>query len=98
MAQFIGAILLWRRKMIGRRLVVAGCAVAILLGVVVLGDTTIGISGDPTREPLAISIVVAVGLVLPIVTLVLAMLPSTTKWIRAKQNAVAPQYYPPYPG
>lgn len=98
LALFIGAILLFQRKMIGRRLVVGGCVVAILFGIAAIGDMVIGISGDPSREPVSIGFAVLVGIVVPVLTLVLAMRPSTTVWIRAKQNALAPQFYPPYPG
>ena len=38
------------------------------------------------------------GLVFPIATPVLALLPSTTAWIQSRPNPVMPQYYPPYPG
>lgn len=98
LALFIGAILLFRRKTIGRRLVVGGCAVAALFGVAAIGDMVIGISGEPSREPVSIGIAVVVGIVVPVLTLVLAMLPSTTAWIRAKRYAIAPQFYPPCPG
>jgi hypothetical protein len=98
LALLIGAILLFRRKTIGRRLVVGGCAVAVLFGVAAIGDMVIGISGDASREPVSIGIAVIVGIVVPVLTLVLAMLPSTSAWIRAKRNAIAPQFYPPYPG
>lgn len=98
LALFIGAILLFRRRMIGRRLVVGGCAVAILFGIAAIGDMVIGISGDPSREPVSIGFAVLVGIVVPVLTLVLAMLPSTAVWIRAKRNVLAPQFYPPYPG
>lgn len=97
LALLIGAILLLLRKMIGRRLVVSGCVMAVVLGMIVMCDMIIGISGNPSREPVSIGLTVMMGFVFPVVTLVLAMLPSTAMWIRAKQNAVAPQY-PPYQG
>lgn len=95
---FVGAIALFRRKMIGRWLVVGGCAMAILFGIAALGETVIGFSGNPSREPAEIGMTILVGLVFPILTIVLAMLPSTARWIRAKQDVVAPPYYSPYPG
>ncbi|MUM28612.1 hypothetical protein FZI88_21195 [Mycobacterium sp. CBMA295] len=98
---FNGAILLWRRKMIGRWLIVGGCAVAILLGLVAFAELLIGISGEPSHEPAAFGTLAVLGFVFPILTLVLALLPSTTNWICAKQNPqdpVAPQVYSPFQG
>lgn len=98
LALFIGAILLFRRTMIGRQLVIVGCAMAAVFGVAAIGDMIIGISGEPSREPVSIAVAVVAGLVLPVLTLVLAMLPSTRTWIRAKHNAITPGAYRPYPG
>ncbi|MGV0810593.1 hypothetical protein ABQF34_01385 [Mycolicibacterium boenickei] len=92
LALLIGAVLLWRRRMIGRWLIVVGCTVAILAGVVPVIMTI-------EERDLTSVLVYAVPLgVFPILTLVLTLLPSTAKWVRAKQNAVAPQYYPSFPG
>ncbi|MGV0807637.1 hypothetical protein [Mycolicibacterium setense] len=106
LALFIGAIALFRRKMIGRRLIIGGCAVAILSGLAALCDMAIGITGNPSREPVGFGVAIIVGLVFPIVTLVLAMLPSTARWIQAKPAKLHPaaaqayqpsQASPPYP-
>lgn len=89
----IGTVMLLLRKMIGRWLVVAGCAVSIVSSVISLGmSSTVAdyqISGRGAD---------AVGLIFPIATLVLVLLPSTTAWIQAKQNSAAPPPYPPYRG
>ncbi|MCV7066666.1 hypothetical protein H7H51_14835 [Mycolicibacterium farcinogenes] len=90
----IGAVSLFRRKSIGRRLVVGGCAVLIVIGIVFVG----GAITESHADFDSVGIPMIVGLVFPILTLVLAMLPSTARWIRAKQNVVVPPYYPPYPG
>lgn len=75
-----GTVALLRRKMIGRRLIVGGCVLIILGSLISLGlrmATTAGY-GTPGTNGLAI-----LSLALPIATLVLALLPSTTTWIRA---------------
>ncbi|MGW4098540.1 hypothetical protein [Mycobacterium sp. NPDC004974] len=104
---FSGAILLWRHKMIGRWLIVGGCAVAILLGLLSFAELLIGISGKPTHEPAAFAILAVLGFGFPLLTLVLVLLSSTTGWICATQSPQNPdaaqasspfQGYPPYPG
>ncbi|WP_135459651.1 hypothetical protein [Mycobacterium sp. DL99] len=91
----IGAVLLYERKMRGRRLVVGACAMAILSTLVIFVATAAQASSFGSHGR---SIFTLVTLVFPIVTLVLALLPSTGAWIEAKQKPVAPQPYPPYPG
>jgi hypothetical protein len=92
-----GAVLLFQRKMLGRWLVVGACALAILSSLISFGVAAAATSaahgslGGGGLSTLA-------GLIFPIATLVLAMLPSTTAWIKAKPNPIAPQFYPPYPG
>lgn len=94
LALVTGAIQLWRHKMIGRVLVGGGCAAIMLAGALFL------IEGFTNAEPSAGAIVTIALLdfAFPIGTLVLTMLPSTRAWIQAKQDPVAPQYYPPYQG
>lgn len=93
-ALFIGAILLFRRNMNGRRLVVGGCVLAILTGLAALAEqlTKYDFDGE------AILTIAVPLFAFPIVTLVLTMLPPTAKWIRAKPSPVAVPYQPPYPG
>ncbi|CRZ17262.1 hypothetical protein [Mycolicibacterium neworleansense] len=93
-ALFIGAISLFRHKMIGRPFVVGGCTTAILIGVAALIE-------EFTRQvpDLGAFLSVAVPLfAFPMLTLVLTLLPATKTWIQAKQNPVAAQYYPPHAG
>ncbi|MEV0671359.1 hypothetical protein [Mycobacterium sp. NPDC050441] len=94
LALIIGAIQLWRHKVISRGLIAGGCAATMLAGVVFL------IEGFTNTEPSAGGLVTIAVLIFifPIVTVVLTMLPSTKAWLQAKQNPVAPQYYPPYQG
>ena len=88
-----GAVLLFRRKMLGRWLVVSGCAVAIVSNLMTFVFTTAVTSADWTSPESAVSAVV--GLAFPIPTMVLVLLPSTTAWIQAER--VAPPYFPQYP-
>ncbi|AMD56251.1 hypothetical protein ATO49_28680 [Mycolicibacterium fortuitum subsp. fortuitum DSM 46621 = ATCC 6841 = JCM 6387] len=92
LALLIGAIQLWRHKPISRGIIAGGCAAIMLAGALFL------IEGFTNTEPSAAAIVTIALLdfIFPIVTLVLTMLPSTKAWIEAKQNPIAPQYYPPY--
>jgi len=92
LALLIGAIQLWRHKLISRGIIAGGCAAIMLAGALFL------IEGFTNTEPSAAAIVTIALLdfIFPIVTLVLTMLPSTKAWIEAKQNPIAPQYYPPY--
>jgi hypothetical protein len=90
----IGTVMLLLRKMSSRWLVVAGCAVSILSTLVnfTMVPSSIGEYGyDRGVGP------DLVGATFAIATIVLVLLPSTTAWIRAKRNSVAPQHYPPYP-
>lgn len=86
----VGTVMLLLRKAASRWIVVAGCAVSIVSSLISLSlaatiaDYQYGGKGADV-----------VGLVFPIVTIVLALLPSTAAWIRAKQNG-APR--PPHWG
>ena len=90
-----GAVLLFRRKMLGRWLVVSGCAVAIVSNLMTSVFTT-AVTSDDWYSPEGV-VSALLGLAFPIITMVLALLPSTTAWIRAEQNRAAPQYFPQYP-
>lgn len=94
-----GAVLLFQRKMLGRWLVVGACALAILSSLVSFGVSAavVKASGYSTYSAGSGGVFNLVGLVFPIATLVLALLPSTTAWINAKPNPVAPQFYPSMP-
>lgn len=78
-----GTVMLVQRKMIGRRLIVSGCVLIILGSLISLGLSlgAAGRYGAPGTSGLAI-----LSLVLPIATIVLAVLPATGAWIQAKQN------------
>lgn len=92
----IGAISLFRRKVISRRLIVIGCAMVILFAITALADMVFGISRTPRRDFDSVDTFIIAGLFFPILTLVLTLVPSTTRWIEAEPSPVAAQYHPPY--
>lgn len=81
-----GTVALLRRRMIGRRLVVSGCVLIIVGSLISLG---LNLATTARYGSYGISGLAVLSLVLPIATLVVALLPSTAAWIRAKQNLVA---------
>jgi hypothetical protein len=81
-----GTVALLRRKMIGRRLIVSGCVLIILGSLISLG---LNLATTARYGSYGISGLAILSLVLPIATLVAALLPSTAAWIRAKQDLVA---------
>ncbi len=89
----IGAVLLFARKMAGRWLVAVGCCVSILSALISLALPATIADYHYRSGPSDF-----VALIFPVTTLVLVLVPPTAAWIRAKQNPVAPQFYPPYPG
>jgi len=91
----IGTVTLLLRKMVGRWLVVAGCAVSILSTLINLTLLPSFIADYEYDRGVGPDLV---GVMFAITTIVLVLLPSTTAWIKARQYPVAPQFYPPYPG
>ncbi|WP_433197452.1 hypothetical protein ACQP1G_01040 [Nocardia sp. CA-107356] len=88
----VGAIMTFTRKPLGRALVVAGCAVVVITGiaehVVTLRYTTTG--GGAAAIGSGVSGLI--GLVFPIATTVLALIPPTTRWLNSDPAAA---YAPP---
>ncbi len=82
-----GAVTLLQRKMIGRWLVVGGCAVTLLGGLLsfVIAAAVSGPYSSFGGGWFSIP-----GLMFPIATIVLVLLPSTTAWLRAKHNPAGP--------
>ncbi|GAB10287.1 hypothetical protein GOARA_056_00340 [Gordonia araii NBRC 100433] len=86
-----GVILMARRKPAGRLLVVAGCAVTIVVAVVSVA--VLLIVGPEDDRPLFVAylywdvvMIVVTALMPAILTLVLAAAPSTKRWLIAPQN------------
>lgn len=104
----VGTVMLFLRKMIGRWLVVAGCAVSIVSSLISLGMTSMVSAYAYASTGKATDVI---GVIFPIATLILVLLPSTTAWINAKRTGAPPQHHPaqsyppqqyppqpPYPG
>ncbi|MEV0296596.1 hypothetical protein [Nocardia sp. NPDC050710] len=88
----VGAVLLFTRKTLGRTLIVAGCAVVIvsqIAGVIV----TVAIAGSISEAGMFSGVSGLIGLVFPITTAVLALVPPTTRWL-----AYRPSEFPQQPG
>ncbi|AIY49030.1 hypothetical protein [Mycolicibacterium fortuitum] len=80
-----GTVALLRGRMIGRRLIVGGCGLIILGSLISLG---LNLATTARSGSYGISGLAILSLVLPVATLVLALLPSTTNWLLAKQDPV----------
>lgn len=92
----IGAVMLFQRKMLGRWLVVGASILAILSGLLSFGVSVVATS--KYSSGVGGGWLSLVTLIFPIATIVLAMVPATTEWIRAKPNPIALQQYPPQAG
>ncbi|WP_433600564.1 hypothetical protein ACQPXH_01495 [Nocardia sp. CA-135953] len=92
----IGAIMMFTRRPLGRVLVVAGCAVVVIAGIaeyaVTLHYTT---SGGGAAE-IGGGIGGLFGLIFPIATAVLALVPATTRWLNHNPAAAPPVAIYPY--
>jgi hypothetical protein len=88
----IGTVLLLLRKVAGRWLVIAGCAVSILSTLINFSLTPSNIGDYEYNRGVGPD---SVGLFFAVATIVLVVLPSTAAWISAKRNVAAPPYYPP---
>ncbi|MGV0743477.1 hypothetical protein [Mycolicibacterium sp. XJ870] len=83
-----GIVKLLQHKVIGRRLIVGGCGLIIVGSTISLGSSIAATGGYGAYD---INALAALSFILPIATIVLALLPSTAAWTRAGQNPVAPQ-------
>ncbi|OKH84313.1 hypothetical protein EB75_05225 [Mycobacterium sp. ST-F2] len=89
-----GALTLLMRKPVGRWLITAGCGISILSALINFTLTPDSIGDYSYSRGIGADMV---GVLFAIATIVLALVPSTTAWIQAKRNPVAPQYFPQYP-
>ncbi|MGW4845041.1 hypothetical protein [Nocardia brasiliensis] len=87
----VGAIGLLRRKQFGRMLVVVGCVAVIVLGIV--SFALVQSAGGSWDSSLGVSTGISglVGLLFPVGTAVLALVPATTRWLA---HTPAPPAYP----
>lgn len=95
-----GAVTLFRRRPIGRTLIVAGCALTIVIGIAGIAvalNLDIGTLGGATH--LIGGVGGVFGLIFPIITIVLALVPATARWLAAVPAQAGPYPYPAaYPG
>jgi hypothetical protein len=80
-----GTVTLARRKMTGRGLVAGGCAVTIAGNLLSLGYAATALGPRGSAGAFAL-----LGFLIPIATLVLVLVPSTTAWLKAKRVPVSP--------
>ncbi|MEU7139427.1 hypothetical protein ABZ942_08280 [Nocardia sp. NPDC046473] len=95
----VGAVAMFTRKSFGRMLVVVGCVVVVIAGIV---GSVLFHSLDTSTNSLN-SMSGRVGglfsLIFPIATAILALLPQTSRWLAYTPVAAVPQQYGyPYPG
>lgn len=90
-----GAVTLIQRKMLGRWLIIGGCALAIVSNLIGFAVRTTATAGYPGYGGLGV--LPLLGMVFPVTTIVLVLLPATAAWIQANRNTAAPQHFPQYP-
>ena len=91
----VGAVLLLQRKTIGKVLVAGSCAVAVLAGLTAVVQAIMNGAADLA---VGFAVIIVPLFVFPIATLVLALLPSTAKWLAPRPDSTSPQPYPPIQG
>lgn len=95
----VGAVALFSRKSFGRVLIVVGCVATVVTGIV--GSVLFHSLASSSDSLSAISGGVGglLGLIFPVATAVLALLPATSRWLAHTPVATVPQQYGyPYPG
>jgi hypothetical protein len=80
-----GTVTLAQRRTSGRRFVVSGCAVTLAGNLLSLGYATSAMGPNGGGATFAL-----LGLIFPIATLVLVLVPSTNAWITAKRRPSSP--------
>ncbi|QBS42346.1 hypothetical protein DMB37_21660 [Nocardia sp. CS682] len=95
----VGAVAMFSRKSFGRLLVVVGCVTVVVAEIV--GFALIR-SIDGSSDGLGVisgSAGSLIGLIFPVATAILTLLPPTTRWLAHSPAAAMPQQYGyPYPG
>ena len=93
-----GAVAMFRRKPLGRILIVAGCVVTIVTGVAAYTVLNVGdVSAGHGAVGLMSGFGGVVGQVFPVTTAILALVPATGRWL-AHVPGRATGYPAPYPG
>ncbi|WP_433626528.1 hypothetical protein [Nocardia sp. CA-120079] len=92
----IGAIMMFTRRPLGRVLVVAGCAVVVIAGITEYAVTLHYTSSGGSAAEIGGGIGGLIGLIFPIATAVLALVPATTRWLNHNPAAAPPVAMYPY--
>lgn len=91
----VGAVMMFTRRPLGRVLVVAGCAVVVIAGITEYAVTLHYTTSGGSAAEIGGGIGGLFGLIFPITTAVLALVPPTTRWLN--YNPVAAPSVAMYP-
>lgn len=91
----VGAVMMFTRRPLGRVLVVAGCAVVVIAGITEYAVTLQYTTSGGSAAEIGGGIGGLFGLIFPITTAVLALVPPTTRWLN--YNPVAAPSVAMYP-
>ncbi|WP_433660913.1 hypothetical protein ACQPW1_01095 [Nocardia sp. CA-128927] len=95
----VGAVAMFSRKTFGRLLVVVGCVAVIVSDGVGFALTRSHDSSSDSYGALTGGVGGLLGLIFPVATAILALLPMTSRWLAHTPVAAVPQQYGyPYPG
>ncbi|GAA2054849.1 hypothetical protein [Williamsia deligens] len=79
-----GGVFLLRRRILGRTLVLVGCGLSVLVGIAgVIVVAAVANSSSGVELAVGSGIGATMGLIFPIVTVILLVLPATTRWLRS---------------
>ncbi|MEV6274660.1 hypothetical protein [Nocardia sp. NPDC051832] len=94
----VGSVTLFLRKAIGRILIAVACGIHILAQIASMVITAAVVSGFSDDDLVSTGIGGVIGIVFPIATLILVLLPPTARWLAYRPSEVAyPPYGPAYP-
>jgi hypothetical protein len=90
----VGAVMMFLRKPVGRFLVAAGCVLVVVAGVAGF-LILLEVDGSTSDSSLLTSgLGSGIGLIFPVITAILALLPATAKWLNYDKSAAYPQAGP----
>ncbi|WP_433523972.1 hypothetical protein ACQPZ2_01575 [Nocardia pseudovaccinii] len=92
----VGAIMMFTRRQLGRVLVVAGCAVVVIAGITEFAVTRHYTTSGGSAAEIGGGIGGLIGLIFPIATAVLALVPPTTRWLNHTPVSAPPVAMYPY--
>ncbi|WP_194816731.1 hypothetical protein [Nocardia sp. XZ_19_385] len=94
----IGSVTLFLRKAIGRILIAVGCAIHILAQIASIVVSVAAVGEYADDDLIGTGLGGLIGIVFPIATLILVLLPSTARWLAYRPaEAGYPPYAPGYP-